>query len=75
MDFFSDAGSIPAISTIKRPNADGIRAFSFFTVRSSLFTCFAYPCGSFRLGSKRLLLRKQLCKFFFQLILVLTAGE
>lgn len=29
MDFFSDAGSIPAISTIKRPNADGIRAFSF----------------------------------------------
>lgn len=75
MDFFSDAGSIPAISTIKRPNADGIRAFSFFTVHSSLFTCFAYLHGSFRLGSKRPLLRKQLCKFFFQLILVLTAGE
>lgn len=75
MDFFSDAGSIPAISTIKRPNADGIRAFSFFTVHSSLFTCFAYPCGSFRLGSKRLLLRNQLRKLFFQFLFVRTVRE
>ncbi len=75
MDFFSDAGSIPAISTIKRPNADGIRAFSFFTVHSSLFTCFAYLHGSFRLGSKRPLLCNQLCKLFFQLFFIRTVRE
>ena len=61
--------------SIKRPNADGIRAFSFFTVHSSLFTCFAYPCGSFRLGSKRLLLRNQLRKLFFQFLFVRTVRE
>ena len=75
MDFFSDAGSIPAISTIKRPNADGIRAFSFFTIHASLFTCSPLLRGSFRLGLKRPLLRKQLFELFFQLFLVLTARK
>jgi len=38
VDFFSDAGSIPAISTIKSPNATafGLFPFSLFTFHFSL---------------------------------------
>lgn len=77
MDFFSDAGSIPAISTIKRPNAlaFGRFPFSLFTLHFSLFTCFPYLRESFWLRLKRPLLRNQLCKLFFQLLFIRTVRE